>query len=87
MLVLKPCQKRNAGRQDDIQAELEQTEAEMLSAALQLSRQRQAAVQPLKAAVEACLADLAMPASRFDIDLGWQDGHEVCTSSSKIELT
>lgn len=59
----------------------------MLGAALQLSRQRQAAVQPLKAAVEACLADLAMPASRFDIHLGWQHGHEVRTSTSMIDLS
>lgn len=83
---MRSCQKCNAGRQDDIQAELERTEAEMLSTALQLSRQRQAAAQPLKAAVEACLADLAMPASRFDIDLGWQSGDAVRASASMIKL-
>ncbi|KAK9818486.1 hypothetical protein WJX74_010352 [Apatococcus lobatus] len=77
------------GRQDEIQGEMERTEAEMLAAALQLSRQRKAAVQSLKASVESCLADLAMPGSCFDIDLRWQlahegDGHYVNSNDAKL---
>ena len=71
----------NAGRHDEILEEIMKTEAEMLGAALQLSRQRRAAVQPLKEAVESCLADLAMPGSCFDIAFRWESACEVFISA------
>ena len=81
MIVLRAFRQCNAGRQDEILAEMVKTEAEMLDAALQLSRQRQAAVQPLKEAVESCLADLAMPGSCFDIAFRWECTDEVFISA------
>ena len=48
-----------------------QTRAEVATAAAALSRARRAAAGQLRVAVEACLADLAMAGSRFDVRIGW----------------
>ena len=66
-----------AGTQEDTEQGFRESQIKVLDQALQLSRQRQAAVPFLKMAVEACLADLAMPGSCFDIQLAWEPAHEV----------
>ncbi len=66
-----------AGKQEQIELEASQNQAEVMDLALDLSRQRLAAVPYLKMAVEACLADLAMPGSCFDIQLAWEPADEV----------
>lgn len=44
----------------------------MATAGGALSAQRRAAAGQLRVAAEACLADLAMAGSRFDVRIGWQ---------------
>ncbi len=59
-------------------------QAELVDLALWLSRQRQAAVPSLIAAVEACLADLAMPGSCFDVQLAWTSATQVGLGTCKF---
>jgi hypothetical protein len=48
-----------------------QARAEIAASAAALSGARRAAAGQLRVAVEACLADLAMAGSRFDVRIGW----------------
>ena len=58
--------------------ELEQKLAE---AGVLLGVKRRAAAGKLRAAVETCLADLAMAGSRFDVRISWQAAHKVRLAS------
>ena len=61
-----------AGNKDAQQAEAIALQHELAAAAVQLSSRRRAAAGRLRAAVEGCLADLAMGGCRFDVMLRWQ---------------
>jgi len=54
-----------------LEAAAQQARAEVAAAAAELSNARRAAAGQLRVAVEACLADLAMQGSRFDVRIGW----------------
>ena len=54
--------------------ELQQKLAE---AGTQLGVKRREAAGKLRAAVEACLADMAMAGSRFDVRISWQAASQV----------
>ena len=47
------------------------------AAAAALSGRRRAAAGQLRVQVEACLADLAMKGSRFDVRIGWLPDSQV----------
>ena len=53
---------------------------QLQEAAMQLSLRRQAAGGKLKAAVEKCLAELAMQDSQFDVDLTWPEAQQARTA-------
>jgi len=53
---------------------------QLQEAAVQLSLRRQAAGGKLKAAVEKCLAELAMQDSQFDVDLTWHEAQQARTA-------
>lgn len=57
------------GRREQLQQQLEQDRAEVLTLGQTLSRQRQQAAADLSTAVEKELADLAMPKARFEMRL------------------
>ena len=60
-----------AGQQEEVQEQVAAQQRQLLEAALQLSSRRREAGGKLKAAVEQCLAELAMQDSQFDVDLTW----------------
>lgn len=66
-----------AGKRGDVQATVRQLKAELAQEAVQLSQRRRAAAGSLRAAVEACLADLSMAGSRFDVRIGWEEHPKV----------
>lgn len=49
----------------------------------QLGLRRREAAGKLRAAVEACLTDLAMAGSRFDVRISWQAAKQVCCQVSR----
>ena len=59
------------GQQEEVQEQVAAQQRQLLEAALQLSSRRREAGGKLKAAVEQCLAELAMQDSQFDVDLTW----------------
>lgn len=61
-----------AGNKTAQQAEANALQHELAAAAVQLSSRRREAAGRLRAAVEGCLADLAMGGCRFDVMLRWQ---------------
>ncbi|KAL0031413.1 hypothetical protein WJX79_009850 [Trebouxia sp. C0005] len=80
------------GQEEQLQEQVATQQQQLQEAAMQLSLRRQAAGGKLKAAVEKCLAELAMQDSQFDVDLTWpaaQQGaglympEEVCTQAGK----
>ena len=70
-----------AGKRGDIQARERQLKTELAQEAVQLSRRRRAAAGSLRTAVEACLADLSMAGSRFDVRIGWEEYAKVSPKS------
>ncbi|KAK9798188.1 hypothetical protein WJX73_001384 [Symbiochloris irregularis] len=54
------------------QALLVELQEKLAAVGVQLGGRRRAAAGKLRAAVESCLADLAMAGSRFDVRIGWQ---------------
>ena len=60
-----------------MQATVRQLKVELAQEAVQLSQRRRAAAGSLRAAVEACLADLSMAGSRFDVRIGWEEHAKV----------
>ncbi|KAL0026315.1 hypothetical protein WJX77_010508 [Trebouxia sp. C0004] len=80
------------GQEEELQEQVAIQQQQLQEAAVQLSLQRQAAGGKLKAAVEKCLAELAMQNSQFDVDLTWHEGQqgaglympeEVCRQAGK----
>ena len=73
-----------AGQQEEVQEQVAAQQRQLLEAALQLSSRRREAGGKLKAAVEQCLAELAMQDSQFDVDLTWlptqQAWSNICAS-------
>ena len=65
------------GKRGEVQAAVRQLKGELAHEAAQLSARRRAAAGALRAAVEGCLADLAMAGSRFDVRIGWEEHAKV----------
>ena len=61
------------------QATLVELQEKLAEAGTRLGVRRRAAAGRLRAAVEACLSDLAMAGSRFDVRISWQAAAEVMT--------
>ena len=84
LAILKKCCpcisgmcRANAGQREDIEAEAGRARADAVAAAVDLSCRRRAAAGHLRVAVEACLAELAMAGSRFDVRIGWEPWPQV----------
>jgi DNA repair ATPase RecN len=60
-----------AGQAEAWRAEAAALQADISTAALQLSQARRAAAGSLSSAVQGCLAQLAMGSSRFAVDIAW----------------
>ncbi|KAL0049069.1 hypothetical protein WJX82_005500 [Trebouxia sp. C0006] len=80
------------GQEEELQEQVATQQQHLQEAAVQLSLRRQAAGGKLKAAVEKCLAELAMQDSQFDVDLTWPEAQqdaglympeEVCRQAGK----
>ncbi|KAA6423340.1 MAG: hypothetical protein FRX49_06792 [Trebouxia sp. A1-2] len=70
------------GQEEQLQEQVATQQQQLQEAAMQLSLRRQAAGGKLKAAVEKCLAELAMQDSQFD-GAGLYMPEEVCTQAGK----
>ena len=70
-----------ADREEELLQGHKLQQQQMQEAALQLSIGRRAGAGKLKAAVEACLTNLAMNESQFDVTFTWQPSAQVNLSS------
>ncbi|KXZ53683.1 hypothetical protein GPECTOR_6g600 [Gonium pectorale] len=61
------------GQREGWEAELDELAATLRGLALQLTVRRRAAAAALRSSVEACLRELAMGGSRFDVRIGWAE--------------
>lgn len=68
------------GQEEQLQEQVATQQQQLQEAAMQLSLRRQAAGGKLKAAVEKCLAELAMQDSQFDVDLTWPAAQQARTA-------
>ena len=68
------------GQEEELQEQVATQQQQLQEAAVQLSLRRQAAGGKLKAAVEKCLAELAMQDSQFDVDLTWPEAQQARTA-------
>lgn len=73
-----------SGSREEKEAIVVDLRSSLASRAARLSRSRREAAGRLRAAVEACLADLAMPESRFDVRVGW-DAADLSAVSIKVD--
>ena len=72
----------DADKEDELQEQHKILNQQLQEAALQLSLGRRAGAGKLKAAVEACLANLAMSGSQFAAEISWQVAQQVrCCST------
>ena len=62
-----------------------QLQGKLAEAGAQLAVKRRAAAGKLRAAVESCLADLAMAGSRFDVRICWQAATQVCSNDGSAQ--
>ena len=69
-----------SGQEEELQEQVATQQQQLQEAAMQLSLRRQAAGGKLKAAVEKCLAELAMRDSQFDVDLTWLEAQQARTA-------
>ena len=74
----------HADREEELQQDHKVQQQQTQEAALQLSIGRRAGAGKLKAAVEACLTNLAMNESQFDATFTWQPSEQVDLTSSKL---
>jgi len=68
------------GQEEELQEQVATQQQHLQEAAVQLSLRRQAAGGKLKAAVEKCLAELAMQDSQFDVALTWPEAQQARTA-------
>ena len=75
------------GQEEELQEQVATQQQQLQEAAMQLSLRRQAAGGKLKAAVEKCLAELAMQDSQFDVDLTWLEAQQARTAELHTSST
>lgn len=82
-LAVTPHQKQvrsDADKEEELQEQHQVLQQQLQETALQLSLDRRAGAGKLKAAVEACLTNLAMSGSQFAAEVSWQAMQQVCCS-------
>ncbi len=75
------------GQEEELQEQVATQQQQLQEAAVQLSLRRQAAGGKLKAAVEKCLAELAMQDSQFDVHLTWPEAQQASTAELHTSST